>query len=46
MWLQLPEATIPTRAAVLEQDADIGIILDTDVDRSGVVDHYGTVINR
>ncbi|MFA6129216.1 MAG: phosphomannomutase/phosphoglucomutase [Bacteroidales bacterium] len=32
--------------AVLENHADIGIIFDTDVDRSAVVDHTGTIINR
>ncbi|RWV85339.1 hypothetical protein GW17_00052880 [Ensete ventricosum] len=34
-----------TRAAVLEQQADLGIVFDTDVDRSGVVDSTGTAIN-
>ncbi|KAG5186936.1 hypothetical protein JKP88DRAFT_348102 [Tribonema minus] len=43
---ELPEAMEPTRAAVLAQEADLGIVLDTDVDRAGVVDHDGTVINR
>lgn len=32
--------------AVLENKADIGIIFDTDVDRSAAVDHTGTGINR
>ncbi|XP_010274724.1 PREDICTED: uncharacterized protein LOC104609970 [Nelumbo nucifera] len=35
-----------TRAAVLENSADLGIVFDTDVDRSGVVDSAGRAINR
>lgn len=35
-----------TREAVLACNADLGIMLDTDVDRSGVVDRYGNGINR
>ncbi|WJX44492.1 hypothetical protein P8452_31458 [Trifolium repens] len=34
-----------TRAAVLEYSADLGIVFDTDVDRSGVVDNKGNSIN-
>ncbi|KAJ9708452.1 hypothetical protein PVL29_000475 [Vitis rotundifolia] len=34
-----------TRAAVLENNADLGIVFDTDVDRSGVVDSSGNPIN-
>ncbi|KAK6931016.1 Alpha-D-phosphohexomutase, alpha/beta/alpha domain III [Dillenia turbinata] len=34
-----------TRAAVLENKADLGIVFDTDVDRSGVVDNEGNPIN-
>ncbi|KAL5760995.1 hypothetical protein ACOSQ2_019833 [Xanthoceras sorbifolium] len=34
-----------TRAAVLENKADLGIVFDTDVDRSGVVDKSGNPIN-
>ncbi|KAJ7954252.1 Phosphomannomutase/phosphoglucomutase [Quillaja saponaria] len=34
-----------TRAAVLENSADLGIVFDTDVDRSGVVDDKGNPIN-
>ncbi|XP_015895478.3 uncharacterized protein LOC107429325 [Ziziphus jujuba] len=34
-----------TRAAVLENSADLGIVFDTDVDRSGVVDNKGKPIN-
>ncbi|KAL9246280.1 hypothetical protein vseg_019836 [Gypsophila vaccaria] len=34
-----------TRNAVLENNADLGIVFDTDVDRSGVVDDKGRVIN-
>ncbi|GAV61700.1 PGM_PMM_I domain-containing protein/PGM_PMM_II domain-containing protein/PGM_PMM_III domain-containing protein [Cephalotus follicularis] len=34
-----------TRAAVLQNSADLGIVFDTDVDRSGVVDNSGNPIN-
>ncbi|XVF02862.1 hypothetical protein REPUB_Repub04eG0211200 [Reevesia pubescens] len=34
-----------TKAAVLENSADLGIVFDTDVDRSGVVDNKGNPIN-
>ncbi|NLC25013.1 MAG: phosphomannomutase/phosphoglucomutase [Fastidiosipila sp.] len=34
------------RTAVLRENADLGIIFDTDVDRAGVVDHTGLQINR
>lgn len=34
-----------TKAAVLEHSADLGIVFDTDVDRSGVVDNQGNSIN-
>ncbi|KAG7586602.1 Alpha-D-phosphohexomutase alpha/beta/alpha I/II/III [Arabidopsis thaliana x Arabidopsis arenosa] len=34
-----------TRAAVLENSADLGVVFDTDVDRSGVVDNRGNPIN-
>ncbi|XP_028758933.1 uncharacterized protein LOC114717876 [Neltuma alba] len=34
-----------TRAAVLENSADLGVVFDTDVDRSGVVDKKGNPIN-
>ncbi len=34
------------RKAVLEQNADFGIIFDTDVDRAGAVDRTGREINR
>ncbi|XP_031113141.1 uncharacterized protein LOC116016844 [Ipomoea triloba] len=34
-----------TRAAVLHNAADLGIVFDTDVDRSGVVDSSGNPIN-
>ncbi|GFS30262.1 phosphoglucomutase, putative [Actinidia rufa] len=34
-----------TRAAVLANSADLGIVFDTDVDRSGVVDKSGNPIN-
>lgn len=32
--------------AVTRHHADLGIIFDTDVDRSAIVDHYGDPINR
>lgn len=35
-----------TTKAVLESGADLGIMLDTDVDRSGFIDSEGKVINR
>lgn len=35
-----------TVEAVLHSKADLGIVFDTDVDRSGVVDADGTVINK
>lgn len=34
------------KQAVLANEADLGIIFDTDVDRSAVVSASGTVINR
>ncbi|XP_062228713.1 uncharacterized protein LOC133926704 isoform X2 [Phragmites australis] len=34
-----------TRSAVLAQGADLGVVFDTDVDRSGVVDDTGAAIN-
>ncbi|KAM4108879.1 hypothetical protein ACB094_03G079100 [Castanea mollissima] len=34
-----------TRDAVLQNTADLGIVFDTDVDRSGVVDNKGNPIN-
>lgn len=37
----LIQAVAATRAAVLDSNADLGIMLDTDVDRSGVVDRNG-----
>lgn len=43
---QLPEAMAPTIEAVRNVGADLGIVLDTDVDRSGVVDRNGEAINR
>lgn len=36
----------PTIEAVRNVGADLGIVLDTDVDRSGVVDRNGEAINR
>ena len=46
LLLQLPEAMEPTVKAVEAVGADLGIVLDTDVDRSGVVDKNGDAINR
>ena len=34
------------QTAVLANQADLGIIFDTDVDRSAVVDQSGEVLNR
>lgn len=34
------------RSAVIQQQADLGIIFDTDVDRAGAVDEIGQEINR
>lgn len=36
----------PTIEAVRNVGADLGVVLDTDVDRSGVVDRNGEAINR
>jgi phosphomannomutase len=41
-----PEAMAATIAAVQENGADIGIVFDTDVDRSGLVDRNGMAINK
>lgn len=40
------EAMHSTKQAVLENNADLGIIFDTDVDRAAVVDSSGQEINR
>lgn len=40
------EAMESIRQAVLDNQADLGVIFDTDVDRSAVVDRTGEVINR
>lgn len=40
------EAMASIRQAVLDNQADLGVIFDTDVDRSAVVDRTGEVINR
>lgn len=37
---------VPTIEAVQSVGADLGVVLDTDVDRSGVVDRSGEAINR
>lgn len=39
------KAMAVTRGAVMESKADLGVVFDTDVDRSGVVDSSGNVIN-
>ena len=39
-------AVAVTRQAVLASNSDLGIMLDTDVDRSGIVDRNGKGINR
>jgi len=41
-----PEAMAAITQAVLENQADLGIIFDTDVDRAGAVDRNGKPINR
>jgi phosphomannomutase len=41
-----PEAMAAIRDAVLAQQADFGIIFDTDVDRSAAVDAEGNELNR
>lgn len=41
-----PEAMASIKAAVLENHADLGVIFDTDVDRSAVVTASGEVLNR
>ncbi|KAK3129362.1 hypothetical protein QOZ80_6BG0478430 [Eleusine coracana subsp. coracana] len=40
-----PTAMSLTRDAVLARGADLGVVFDTDVDRSGVVDAAGAAIN-
>lgn len=40
------QAVLMTQEAVLSSGADLGIMLDTDVDRSGLVDKDGKGINR
>lgn len=40
------EAMESVTAAVLREGADLGVIFDTDVDRSGIVDSKGTVFNK
>lgn len=41
-----PEAIASICEAVVKHGADFGIIFDTDVDRSGAVDHNGKELNR
>ena len=41
-----PEAMASIRQAVWAHQADLGIIFDTDVDRSAVVDQFGNTLNR
>lgn len=40
------EAMASIKQAVLAQQADLGVIFDTDVDRSAIVSHDGQIINR
>jgi phosphomannomutase len=40
------EAMTSIQTAVLTNQADLGIIFDTDVDRSALVDHRGVTLNR
>lgn len=40
------EAITSIRNAVLNHEADLGIIFDTDVDRSGVITKSGKILNR
>jgi len=40
------EAMASATAAVLAADADLGVVFDTDVDRSGMVDSTGLEINK
>ena len=40
------EAMESATKAVLANKADLGIVFDTDVDRSAVIDSYGKEINR
>ncbi len=40
------QAMLSVQKAVLENQADIGIIFDTDVDRAAAVDREGRIINR
>ena len=41
-----PAAMASTSEAVLRNNADMGIVFDTDVDRSGIVDKNGAAINK
>lgn len=41
-----PEAAASIQKATIENNADLGIIFDTDVDRAAVVDRGGKIINR
>lgn len=43
---EAPEALSALKKAVLDNDADLGIIFDTDVDRAAVIDHKGEEVNR
>ncbi|MBQ6570483.1 MAG: phosphomannomutase/phosphoglucomutase, partial [Clostridia bacterium] len=43
---EAPEAMEAVRSAAVRNNADLGIIFDTDVDRAGCVDSRGTEINR
>lgn len=41
-----PEAMASIQAATIREEADLGIIFDTDVDRAAIVDRGGKIINR
>lgn len=41
-----PEAMASIQAATIKENADLGIIFDTDVDRAAIVDRGGKIINR
>jgi phosphomannomutase len=41
-----PEAMASIQKATIDNDADLGIIFDTDVDRAAIVDRGGKIINR
>lgn len=44
--LEDEEATTGLSRAVLENDADLGVLFDVDCNRAAIVDHSGSAINR